>query len=191
MPKIAMPKNGPTPLHVAADGLAAGAVGALALTGTMLAGRTLTRGAAGPHPHGPEAGFTAGEALSDTPSVPPSMNEITATFVQKIATGLFGTSLSRDQQFAAGVAWHLTYGGFWGLLYALLQSSVPVPRAALGPLFGLGLWALGPGWLAPQMKVMLPPSRQEPRARAIVIGGHIVYGVLLAFGTRLLAGKER
>src|SRR3712207_212386 len=136
--------GGKAPLQVAGEGPLAGRGGGLALTAMRMlrrkgmAGASLlsgsqfnqreTRNAERETPEAeretrhPEAerGLTAGEALSEGPSMPPSMSEITATFVQKVATGLFGAHLSREQQYVAGVAWHLTYGGFWGMLYALL-----------------------------------------------------------------------
>jgi hypothetical protein len=198
----------PAPLQVAGEGLLAGMGGALALTAMMLLGRKAMAGASpgsgselseretrNPergtrNPEG-EGGLTAGEALSEGPSMPPSMSEITATFVQKVATGLFGAHLSREQQYVAGVAWHLAYGGFWGMLYALLQSSVRVPRLLLSLLYGLGVWAIGPGWLVPKMKIMLPPDKQDPRTLAVVAGGHAAYGALLTLGLRLMRGKDR
>ncbi len=173
-----------TPLAIAAQGLVSGMGGALALTVMTSVGRKVRhgKGNGGRTGDGPQ---TAGEALSETPSTPPSMNEMTATFVQKVATGLFGTNLSREQQYVAGVAWHLAYGGFWGMLYALIASSVSLPRLLLAPLYGLAVWAIGPGWLVPKMKVMLPPDKEEPRTRAMVVGGHVMYGGLVAFGCRL------
>ena len=51
----------------------------------------------------------------------------------------------------AGTAWHLVYGGFWGTVYFLLRSSLPLPQVHFqGPLYGLGLWALGPGSSCPR-----------------------------------------
>ena len=182
-----------TPLRVAIDGLLSGMGGALALTAMTVAGRKIMSGQGGSDTdEKPDTqGLTAGEALSEEPDMPPSINEVTSTFVQKIATGLFGTTLSADQQYVAGVAWHLTYGGFWGMLYALLQSSMPMPRLLLSLLYGLGVWAIGPGWLVPKMKIMLPPNKQDPRTAAMMVSGHVAYGALLALGLRLLHGNGK
>jgi hypothetical protein len=108
------------------------------------------------------------------------MNRVTAIFVQKIATGLFGTTLTSDQQHLAGMAWHLTYGGFWGMVYALLQNSVGLPRLWLSLIYGFGVWAIGPGWLVPKMKLMLPPIKQQPRTTALVVGVHLAYSAISA-----------
>ena len=116
-----------SPLRVAITGLLAGMGGAVALTGLAGAGRRLLSDR-GTLDAGPTSdGITVGEALSEGPDLPPNMNRVTATFVQKIATGIFGRSLSAEQQYVAGTAWHLAYGGFWGVVYALLRGSVGCP----------------------------------------------------------------
>lgn len=125
-----------SPASVALAGLFGGMIGALAVTVMVALGRTVMAGADEPKEHASDAGISAGEALSDGPAMPPDMNRVTATFVQKIATGIFGTSLDTRQQYLAGTAWHLAYGGFWGMLYALLQSSVRIPALLLAPLWG-------------------------------------------------------
>lgn len=131
-----------SPAFVALAGLFGGMIGALAVT--MMVGRTVMAGTDEPAEPTGDAGISAGEALSDGPAMPPDMNRVTATFVPKIATGIFGTSLDTRQQYLAGAAWHLAYGGFWGMLYALLQSSVRIPALLLGPAWGIGVWFVGP-----------------------------------------------
>ena len=174
------------PLEVAFEGWLAGASGALALTGMVAVGRKLMAGPDGADDLQSDAGISAGAALAEGPDMPPNLNRVTATFVQKLATGVFGTSLSVQEQAVAGTAWHLAYGGWWGTLYGLVQSSVRVPAMALGPLFGLGVWAIGPGWLVPKMKLMLPPQQQQPRTAVVVAGIHVAYGALVAAAFRRL-----
>ena len=108
------------------------------------------------------------------------MNRVTATFSQKLATSIFGSSLEARQQYVACTAWHLAYGGFWGMLYALMQSSVRIPALLLGSLWGVGVWAVGPGWLVPKMKLMLPPGKQRSHLTAMVVGVHAAYGAIVA-----------
>jgi hypothetical protein len=166
---------------LAAKGLFAGMGGAVVLMALVAVARTLL-GAQQKKPE-PEVlgpGLSAGQALAEGPGMPPNMNRVTATFVQKIATGIFGISLSPDQQYVAGMAWHLTYGGFWGVLYALLQGSLAIPRLWLSPIYGLGVWAIGPGWLVPKMKLMLPPVKQRPTTTALVVGVHVGYSAIAA-----------
>ena len=179
-----------TPLWVASEGLLAGLGGALAVTGMVAAGRrVMAQGGAASADRLP-AGLSAGQALSEGPNMPPDMNRVTATFVQKLATGLFGASLSAEQQYRAGLAWHLAYGGFWGVLYALMRGSVRVPAAILGPALGLAAWAVGPGWLVPRMQLLLPPSKERARLTAMVVGVHAAYGALVALACHLLRRGE-
>ncbi len=177
-----------TPLQVAVEGLVSGMGGALALSGMVALSRAVMSRQDKPDTTQDEAGIPAGEALSEGPEMPPNMNRVTATFVQKVATGLFGTSLDREQQDVAGTAWHLLYGGFWGSLYALLQSSLPVPKVLLAPLYGLGVWWLGPGWLVPKMKLMRAPG-QQPRTTVMVMAIHAAYAMIVALILRLLRDR--
>jgi hypothetical protein len=183
-------KNRETPLAVAVQGMLAGAGGAVVLSAISIAGQNMMSGPSETKPTQNSEGISAGEALFEGPDMPPNMNRMTATFVQKIATGLFGTSLTADQQYVAGNAWHLTYGGFWGVVYGLLASSTGIPRLLLGPLFGVALWALGPGWLVPKMKIMLPPTEQEPRTTAMMVGAHAAYGAITALILNLITRDD-
>ena len=187
-----MPRNNQdTPLAVALKGLVAGAGGALALSSLVKAARTAISAQQEGERDTPQTeGITAGEALSESPRTPPGIDEMTATFVQKVATGLFGATLDHDQQYLAGTAWHLTYGGFWGTVYSLLQSSLPLPKFISGPLYGLGVWALGPGWLVPKMKIMLPPTEQDRRTTLMVMAVHAAYGSTTALAFHLLERKR-
>ena len=178
------------PLQVAMEGTLAGMLGALAVTAMVAAGRKVMSGQDRPEVGEANAGISAAQALSEGPDLPPNMNRVTATFVQKVATGIFGTSLDAQQQFVAGFAWHLTYGGFWGMLYGLLQSSLSLPKFLLGPTLGLGVWAIGPGWLVPKMKLMLAPGQQRPRLTAMVIGVHAAYGAVVALAFDVLSSGD-
>ncbi len=185
-----MGKDQDTPLSVVVKGLIAGMAGAFAVTGMVAAGRKVISGGDKGSADQADEGITAGQALAEGPSMPPNMNRVTATFVQKVATGIFGTSLRPKQQYVAGIAWHLAYGGFWGTVYSLVQSSAPVSKFLLGPIHGLLVWAIGPGWLVPQMKLMLPPAKQHPRLTAMVIAVHVAYGALVALVFHLLRNGD-
>lgn len=84
------------PLLVAVKGLLAGMGGAIALTTLVAVARTLLGERQEPEPDKFGPGISAGQALAEAPGLPPNMNRVTATFVQKIATGIFGTSLTPD-----------------------------------------------------------------------------------------------
>ena len=174
-----------TPLAVALSGAAAGVIAAILLTPVVY----LSRFALG-HRGAPLARtrFGPGEVLSEAERVPPDLLQVTAVFVQKVATGLFGESLSlREQRFYGGL-WHLAYGGFWGIGYALIQSSVAFPAAILGPAYGVVVWALGPAWLVPAMRLMLPVGRQAAQITMHVIAWHLFYGSALSIAVGLSRG---
>ncbi len=179
-----------TPLRVAMEGLLAGVVGALGVTVMVAIARRLTSAQTEPLDLRAADGISAGQALSEGPNMPPNMNRVTATFVQKIATGLFGTSLSARQQDFAGTAWHLAYGGFWGIVYGLVQSSLTLPSVLLGSVHGLVVWAISFAWLVPKMKLVLPPNRQHPRTTAMVVGVHAAYGLIVASVVHWLRGRD-
>ncbi|MDQ3871396.1 MAG: hypothetical protein M3301_07270 [Chloroflexota bacterium] len=174
-----------TPLAVALSGLAAGVVGAMLLAPLVYLSR-LAVGYSGAarrsSPLGP------GEILSEAERVPPDLLQVTAVFVQKVATGLFGESLSLRQQRFYGGLWHLAYGGFWGVGYALIQSSTALPAVILGPAYGLVVWAVGPAWLVPRMRLMLPLGRQATHITVHVVAWHALYGSTVAAAIDLARG---
>ncbi len=180
-----------TPLGVAVKGLLAGMGGAAALTLMVGAGRKLMSGGEQPDRAPDSEGISAGQALSEGPGMPPDMNRVTATFVQKLATGIFGTSLSSREQYLAGTAWHLAYGGFWGMIYGLVRESVEVPKLLLGSLQGVLVWAFGFAWLVPKMGLVLRPGEQRPRTTGIVVGVHVAYGTVVAFLYGRLSERDR
>ncbi len=175
---------------MAIKGFLAGMGGALALTLMVGGCRKLMSGGEDQDRAQNREGISAGQALSEGPGVPPDMNRVTATFVQKIATGIFGTSLSWREQYLAGTAWHLAYGGFWGTIYALIRESVEMSKLLLGPLQGVLVWAFGFAWLVPKMGLVLPPGEQRTRTTVMVVGVHVAYGAVVAFLYDLLSGRD-
>src|SRR5205823_11536485 len=91
----------------------------------------------------------------------------------------FGYDIS-GYEHLAGEAVHFTYGGVWGVLFALLQSSYRRPPRRFGALFGLLVWLVGPALLVPAMRLLPPPTRERPARLVPMLSGHLVYGVALA-----------
>ena len=91
-----------TPLEVALAGGVGGLIAALVLTPLVSLSR-IALGAQGSwrpatSPGGP------GPILSEAPRVPPDLLAVTAVFVQKVATGIFGVSLAPSRQRLLGFA---------------------------------------------------------------------------------------
>ena len=71
-----------------------------------------------------------------------------------------------------GVAGGMAYGG---LLLRKRRAIVPS-----GPLFGLGVWALGFGVLAPALGITRSPRRGTWRETAVNVAAHLAYGTVTA-----------
>jgi Protein of unknown function (DUF1440). len=123
----------------------------------------------------------------------PGPEGIAEQFAFKVASAIFDTDIAAIKK-PVGMATHLTYGSLWGSVYGLVQSTVRQRTPLFGALFGLGVWAVGPATLVPAMKLMGKPTEEPPVRTAMMIAGHIVYGVALAEVydqiTRLEAGED-
>jgi hypothetical protein len=177
-----------TPLEVALAGGAGGLIGAIALVPLVHVSRLLLDPAA--RRRDPPNPLAPGSILSEAITAPPDLLQMTAIFVQKIATGLFGTSLSLSQQRLYGTLWHLAYGTAWGIGYGVLQSSIPVSPYLAAPAYGLLVWLVGPAWLVPRMRLMLRVGQHAWRVTALVIAWHVLYGLILGATFAVLAGGQ-
>ncbi len=174
-----------TPLGVVMKGALAGFAGTLALTlgvkgaqWVVSSGSDGDRGQRSGKDDAP-AGIGASQALAGGQVQAPFLDQSTELFVQKVATGLFGASLSESARTAAGAGMHFAYGGFWGAVYGLVQSSLRLPAALHGLLYGLVVWLIGPVTLVPAMGIMPPPQEQGGQRALLVAGFHVAYGLAL------------
>jgi hypothetical protein len=174
-----------TPLAVALMGLAAG----LLAGGVLVPVSMLSRAVLGARsPSVTSNPLAPGVILSEAVRLPPDLLAMTAVFAQKVATGLFGTTLTLREQRLAGVLWHLLYAGLWGVGYALLAFSVAVPAVALSLAYGLAVWVVGPAWLVPAMRLMLPAGTHDRLVTALIIGWHLLYGAVVGLVVEVLRG---
>ncbi len=186
-----------SPLGVVMKGALAGFAGTLALTlgvkGAQWVGSS--GGEDGPRPGTDDApaSIGAGHALAGGQVQAPFLDQSTELFVQKVATGLFGASLSGSARTATGAAMHFVYGGFWGAVYGLIQASVGLPAALHGLLYGLVVWLIGPVTLVPAMGIMPPPQEQGARRALLVAAFHVAYGLALGlvFDAFTRSGRRR
>src|SRR5207247_6199701 len=109
----------------------------------------------------------------------PGPEGLAEQFAFKVASGVFDRDLTPFVG-PTGRAVHLAYGSIWGLLYGLLQSSYPQSPALFGASYGLLVWGVGPAWLVPGMKLMQPPSEEPPLRTAMLLAGHLAYGLAVA-----------
>jgi hypothetical protein len=190
-----------SPLGVVMKGALAGFTGTLVLTLAVKAAQWVVKRAHGDDDEQQsergeaQAGIGAAQALASGQVEAPFLDPSTEIFVQKVATGLFGASLSGGTLKALGVGMHFVYGSFWGAVYGVIQSSFHLPAALHGLLYGLIVWLIGPVTLVPAMHIMPPPQQQGVRNALMVIGFHIAYGLGLGLTfdafTPSAPGKER
>jgi hypothetical protein len=122
--------------------------------------------------------FTAEGALVTAEG--PGPEGAAAEFAVKLVTGLFGRDITWSAR-RAGKIVHFVYGTLWGAAYGLVAGSFRLPWALAGAGFGFLVWGVGPGWLAPMMKVLLAPRTLRPLSNALLIGAHVLYGLIAAF----------
>ncbi len=171
-----------SPLEVVLKGALAGFAGTLVLSVALkgaqwVAGRGGGEGRWQAGGQGAQAGIGAGQALAGGQVRAPFLDQSTEIFAQKVATGLFGSSLPGGALKATGVAAHFIYGGFWGAVYGLIQASFHLPAALHGLLYGLIVWLIGPVTLVPAMGIMPPPQHQGARRALMVAAFHVAYGL--------------
>lgn len=141
--------------------------------------------AAIPTPPLPSRGGKAGGPPEITPAgalsepTAPGPEGLAEQFAHKVASGVFGRDITAQSR-VAGMGVHVVYGSFWGALYGIAQASRPQPISRIGALYGLGVWAVGPAWLVPSMRLMGYPWQEPPLRTAMLVAGHVVYGLAVA-----------
>ena len=134
---------------------------------------------------GEPPGVTPAGALTQPQG--PGPEGLAEQFAFKVASGLIGSDISPSIR-QIGMATHLTYGSFWGVLYGMLQASYRLRPGLLGPLYGMVVYGVGPAFLVPAMRLMRPPREELPARTSMLILGHIIYGAVLA---RVFDAQER
>ncbi|HLI29192.1 MAG TPA: DUF1440 domain-containing protein [Chloroflexota bacterium] len=151
--------SAPSPLAVVLKGLLAGGLA----TGVSY---TLGRLLFGP--------FAPPEFLARRGPPPPHR------IVTKFARGIFEVELTERQH--AGWVWftHFAYGGTWGLVYALFQSTFHLPALLHGLAYGAAVWTVGHFLLLPATKIAPPASRQPRSIAGRWLLVNLVWGVTQA-----------
>lgn len=82
---------------------------------------------------------------------------------------------------------HLAVGLAAGAAYGALVTEKPRPGLVQGALFGLGVWAVAFGFVAPRLGILPPPRADRWMETAVNVAAHLVYGVAMALVTGELA----
>lgn len=114
---------------------------------------------------------------------PPSPNgggpEPTEELAERVAEGVLETSIDSHTREVAGQAIHWSYGAFWGMVYGLVQSSLPIPHHLHGFLLG-GLVSTAASTLMPAMGLTEPPPEETTPRSAMMMGLHLLFGWVTA-----------
>jgi uncharacterized membrane protein YagU involved in acid resistance len=105
--------------------------------------------------------------------------------------------LSERGKERVSVVAHFGYGAGTGMIYALAERLLPLPRGLRGPVYGLFVWAASyAGWL-PAVNTLPPPQRRPAGRNLMLVVSHLVWGAaaegvtafLLNRGTRRFASR--
>jgi len=113
--------------------------------------------------------------------------EITEGIEKKVS----GKKLDPDVGRALTWLAHFGYGGAAGSLYAGAKSLLPVRGSLLGPLFGLGVWAVSYLGILPGLRLLTPATEHPLRRSWLMIVAHLVWGWFLAMIYEVLDGDLR
>jgi hypothetical protein len=170
-----------TPLGAVARGLAAGAIGTLAMD-LVLYGR-YRRGAG-------RSGFLRWEFSADVHSW--DQAPAPAQVGKRLYEGFLDRKLSDRRAALVNNLTHWGFGILNGAQYGLLVGSVPVPRIRYGAPFGASVWATGYVVL-PAAGLYKPIWQYDRRVLAKDLSAHLVYGLSTAttFGLLVRGARSR
>lgn len=115
-------------------------------------------------------------------------HEITSHFIEEAGEE---EHLNTPEHKAASLAAHYGFGTALGALYGTFESRVPGPPAVKGLVYGLAAWAGSYlGWL-PALGILRPATQHPARRNAMMIGGHLLWGVTMAALTALWDKKRK
>jgi hypothetical protein len=164
-----------TPLGTIVPGLAAGALGTLAMDLLWFARYQREGG---------NSTFTAWEFSSDVHSWDEA--PAPAQVGKRLVEGLFGRELPAQRAALVNNITHWAYGMLAAAQYAIVAGSLSTPRIRHGLLFGATVWAVGYAVL-PAAKLYKPIWEYDRQTLAKDLSAHLVYGLGTATAFRLLS----
>lgn len=167
-----------TPLGTIARGLAAGAVGSLAMN--------LFFAASGPIMPGPVP-----DAFEPTDPQQGSENPLETTARRIVEGFLRRGPISPAQKAVLGNLVHYAFGAGWGALYARAHDAYPPLASPAGvAAFSTLVWNGGDNVLLPFLDLSGPPTAYPIRNHLYAVAAHLVYGSATAAADELLARSK-
>jgi hypothetical protein len=130
----------------------------------------------------------AGRALPHEEQEPLPPRQITERAAEKVGAE---DDMTEDEKAAATMANHFAYGTGSGAVYGALAPHIPLPPAARGIAFALGLWAASYLGLLPAAGLYRPATRDSAERNALMIAAHVVWGATLGSVEAELADGSR
>ena len=172
-------KTAGTPLGAIGSGLAAGAVGTVAMD--LLLYARYRRGGGKQHLFAWE--FSSGLSSLDEAPVPGQVGK-------RLFEGLFQKKLPPQRAELVSNITHWAYGMLNGALYGIAAESLGQPRTWYGFPFGAGVWAVSYTVL-PAAGLYKPIRDYDRETLAKDLSAHLVYGTTTAAAERLLSSLTK
>ena len=164
-----------TPLGAVARGLAAGALGTVAMDASLFA--RYRRGGG----DGRFAPWEFSSGVGDWEQAPAP-----AQVGKRLVEGLFQLKLPPERAALVNNVTHWAYGMLGGAQYGLVAGSLRSPRIRYGLPFGASVWAASYAVL-PAAKLYKPIWEYDLPTLAKDLGAHLVYGLTTATALRSLS----
>jgi hypothetical protein len=163
-----------TPIGAVAGGIAAGAVGTLAMDALWFRRYKRERG---------ESDFLAWELSSGLSSW--DRAPVPALVAKRLVEGVFQRELAPGRAALLNNVTHWAYGALAGAQYGIVAGSLSAPRVLCGAPFGAAVWATGYGIL-PAAKLYKPVWQYDAVTLAKDLSAHLVYGLATAGSFQLV-----
>ena len=164
-----------SPLGAIARGMAAGVIGTAAMTVAQeLAAKLQSSEDGGQQSEEPQSTQDPWEQAS-----------MPAQVGRRISEGVFHHEVSPERIPLLTNVMHWAYGTGWGAIYGLVEGTFGGRSLRQGALFGAGVWVMSYVQLVP-MGIYQLPWKYPAKSIAMELGYHLVYGVGVAGGHRLL-----
>ena len=84
--------------------------------------------------------------------------------------------LDRETQIRVGEAAHFLFGGFWGVVYAIVRKDARIRPFLEGTTFGTAVWILGFGLYMPRLKFSKGVWEMDVYEAGRTLACHVAFG---------------